>query len=356
MEIFVYEHLTAGAALGQRNDEPPASLRREGAAMAGCVCADFAAIPGVGVVTLCGDTSVLPECPNVRVQRASGAAERHQWFEEYGRRCDWTLIVAPENDGILEQLSATSDRCRARRLGPSLSTIALAADKQATAEHLRRAGIPVPQGIVVGPSDIASLEETVRASSLDFPCVLKPRRGAGSQHVQLVRNLKDVAERPAAVGECRIEQYCPGRAASAACLCGPAGWLPLPPCRQRLGGTSGFEYLGGSLPLDLALDQRASRLVRRVIESLPGLLGYVGIDLVLGDAEDGRDDYVIEVNPRLTTSYVGLRAATHQNLAKAMLAVAMGEPCELQFSSDRVVFLADGSIEHGISLQQRRLR
>ena len=35
---------------------------------------------------------------------------------------------------------------------------------------------------------------------------------------------------------------------------------------------------------------------------VPGLKGYVGIDMVLSDDEC----YVIEINPRLTTSYLGL--------------------------------------------------
>ena len=52
---------------------------------------------------------------------------------------------------------------------------------------------------------------------------------------------------------------------------------------------------------------------------MPGLSGYVGVDVVLGN--DGRD-WAIEINPRLTTSYVGLRALAGFNLAEAMLAVA----------------------------------
>jgi predicted ATP-grasp superfamily ATP-dependent carboligase len=37
---------------------------------------------------------------------------------------------------------------------------------------------------------------------------------------------------------------------------------------------------------------------------IPGLAGYVGIDLLL---PDGGDPLIVEINPRLTTSYVGYR-------------------------------------------------
>ena len=70
-----------------------------------------------------------------------------------------------------------------------------------------------------------------------------------------------------------------------------------------------FVYLGGSLPLPHALASRATRLAQQAVAALPDPLGYVGVDLVLGADADGADDYVIEINPRLTTSYIGLRAA-----------------------------------------------
>jgi predicted ATP-grasp superfamily ATP-dependent carboligase len=42
---------------------------------------------------------------------------------------------------------------------------------------------------------------------------------------------------------------------------------------------------------------------------LPQPLGYLGVDLILGEDGNGAVDCVVEINPRLTTSYVGLQAA-----------------------------------------------
>jgi hypothetical protein len=47
---------------------------------------------------------------------------------------------------------------------------------------------------------------------------------------------------------------------------------------------------------------------------IPGLRGYVGVDLVL----TGESAQVLEINPRLTTSYVGLRQVSETNLAGAI--------------------------------------
>ena len=61
-------------------------------------------------------------------------------------------------------------------------------------------------------------------------------------------------------------------------------------------------------------------------------------------ADDGSGDYVIEINPRLTTSYVGLRALARTNLAAAMLAVVAGQSANLCFGTEQVEFTADGTV------------
>jgi predicted ATP-grasp superfamily ATP-dependent carboligase len=77
---------------------------------------------------------------------------------------------------------------------------------------------------------------------------------------------------------------------------------------------------------------------------MPEGRGYLGVDLLLGPADDGSQDYVIEVNPRLTTSYVGLRALSETNVARAMLDVAAGRAPVLAFRDEVIEFDADGTI------------
>ena len=80
------------------------------------------------------------------------------------------------------------------------------------------------------------------------------------------------------------------------------------------------SYLGVDiLAIDPARDPRGVRLhllALEVVRALPGLNGFVGIDLVW-HAERG--PVVIEVNPRVTSAYVGLSAALGRNLAGELL-------------------------------------
>jgi predicted ATP-grasp superfamily ATP-dependent carboligase len=103
-----------------------------------------------------------------------------------------------------------------------------------------------------------------------------------------------------------------------------------------------FQYRGGQVPIAPELVHRAQALAERAVRTVEGLRGYVGVDLVLGETADS--DAVIEINPRLTTSYVGLRALAEFNLAEAMLAIATGtEMASLNWKDGPVFFKANGA-------------
>lgn len=89
---------------------------------------------------------------------------------------------------------------------------------------------------------------------------------------------------------------------------------------------------------------RAADLGRRALTAMPATLGYVGVDLILGHLRSGDEDFVIEVNPRITTSYIGLRKIADSNLAAAMLQIAVGQRPAVPFSDRFVQFLADGTM------------
>jgi predicted ATP-grasp superfamily ATP-dependent carboligase len=252
---------------------------------------------------------------------------------------DWTVLIAPEQEGALLKLARLVEAVGGRLLSPNSAFVEIASSKQATAEAMARSGVPVPRGVVLAGG--AGLP-----AGFEFPVVVKPIDGCGSQRVRLMGDEGELT-RSLSGRAMRVEEYVAGLPVSVSLLCGANGCHALPACEQRLTRDGRFEYLGGRLPLAEQLDQRARRLAMRAIEALPTTMGYVGVDLVLGAAADGSGDRVIEVNPRLTTSYVGLRAASERNLAAAMLAVAAGEAADLRFRQASVIFTAAGDMVGG---------
>ena len=358
MRVFIYEAITAGAVWTHGAAlEPGESLFAEGLAMLRAVTEDFAAMEGVEVWGLRDARYAEFELPRRVVVIQSAAQERAE-FQRLANSCDWALIIAPELDGILEERVAWLQGTSARLLSPSGEFVTIASSKQSTAEQLSGRGVPVPAQVGV-------------QEPYAFPLVLKRDDGAGSMGMRLIHNreeleafgyrfppsansapLRDAQLQFRSItqrrrerrenAKYRLERFCPGLPASVAILCGPAGSVTLQPCEQRLDHSS-FEYLGGSTPLRPGLAERAKSLALAAISAMPPTTGYVGVDLVLGEQADGGQDVVIEINPRLTTSYVGLRQACRQNLAQAMLDVACGRPVDLSFREERVEFLADGS-------------
>jgi tyramine---L-glutamate ligase len=78
-----------------------------------------------------------------------------------------------------------------------------------------------------------------------------------------------------------------------------------------------FAYRGGIIGGAEARRPALENLAARVAAALPGLWGYVGVDVV--DGPDG--PVVIEINPRLTTSYVGLAESLGLNPAGLVLSL-----------------------------------
>jgi predicted ATP-grasp superfamily ATP-dependent carboligase len=317
VKIFLYEYATAGGAWDNfHNPQLVEELRTEGQAMQSALAADLSKA-GHDVLLL------------------ADATDRRRGFHQLVTVADAVILLAPEIGGILLHLAKQVEHWQGRLLSPNSRFIEIAANKHSTAEHLRARNVPAPPGIV--------LRSETRCDDLqtpwDGPTICKPIDGAGSWGVKQVEALPDPLPYAA-----RLEQFCGGIPASVAVLCGPAQRVALVPCRQYLGGQTGFCYLGGALPLAKPHSNRAQSLALHALQHMPPTVGYVGVDLVLGPSDDGSQDSVIEVNPRLTTSYVGLRRAYRQNLAEAWLKIAAGTESQLSFDGGAVEFLANGTV------------
>ncbi len=319
VRLFVYEHITATLPPGL----PPSPLHPLGLAMRDAVVADFARVRGVDVKTLADG------------EAATGEGS----FLKAVAETDRQLVIAPETGGILARLSRLVREAGGHPLGASVGAIELASDKLRLAEHWRDNGVPTPP--------TSGREPTVCEV---FPVVWKPRDGAGAVATFRLDRPTDVArcravrEAEGHAGDMIMQAFAPGRAASVAFLTGPGVAVPMAPTFQHVSDDGRFGYEGGELPIPPELAKRAVRLGRTAIGCVTGLSGWVAVDLVLGDAADGSADYAIELNPRLSVSYVGVRALADFNVAAAMVRAADGESVDVAWRAGRVRFGAGGTV------------
>ena len=313
MRILVHEFFSGGGLAGR---DVPVSLAREGSAMLAALVADLAAISGHQIVTTADPRFPLKAPPGVEVVTLSARSSK-RILERLIASADAVWLIAPESGRTLERLAASVEKQGKTLLGSSSSAIRMASDKAGLPRIFALHGIPHPQTRVFSPQAVREL---------GYPMVVKPARGAGCEGVWLVRNARELRH---AVGASREDDPHGPCAASAlrarygrqrvavgrwTARRGPYSQFPVH------ADFAAFLYRGGQTPLDHPLSQRAAQAAVRACEALPGLRGYVGVDVVLTKAEP----CVIEVNPRLTTAYLGVRSVMDDNVAALALAACAG--------------------------------
>jgi predicted ATP-grasp superfamily ATP-dependent carboligase len=89
---------------------------------------------------------------------------------------------------------------------------------------------------------------------------------------------------------------------------------------DQLFGPAG-SYVGGVGPLDLPSD-RLESFAMELLRAIPGVYkGWIGIDFVRTSSDDW---YPLEINARLTSSYLGYRQGYGPRLADGILGLADG--------------------------------
>jgi predicted ATP-grasp superfamily ATP-dependent carboligase len=276
------------------------------------VAADFATLPGVRVV-LTRDTA-LPPAPGPWREVVLGPGEERAALASLARDVDALLVVAPETGGVLADRVALVLASGGRVLNATPRAIALATDKFAAAARLAALGLQVVPGVPWRPG-------TPWPAEVRSPAVLKPIDGAGCIETWVI---DDPHRLPAGLPAhtSLLQPFHPGMPASVSFvtgLCGPAGSpreIVVGACRQTIDRVGDrLVYRGGltGQPLPRAL----LPALRRALRTFEGLAGWIGVDLMLGPGPDAWA--VLEVNPRLTTSYVGLRETWGSRLALCLI-------------------------------------
>lgn len=235
-------------------------------------------------------------------------------FENLCRDCDAALIIAPEFHGILAG-RVRKAAALTQVLGPTESFVELSTDKLRLSQFLADNQIPsIPA---------SRLDPERPRPGFPYPLVLKPQDGAGSVETFLIRNRDEfdlcVKELRSSDFHFLQQPFIPGETLSAAAVCSRGQVCEiLPVCRQVLSDNGRFEYSGAewSQSLTNQWQQKSERLITRVLSALPGAGGYLGFDMI---GEDDGSIRLVDLNPRLTTGYLGWRQRTESNLAALLL-------------------------------------
>lgn len=277
------------------------------------LAAEFAALPGHRVIVTLD--ARLPDEPGPWQLVRVGPGEESVTLERLATAADYTLIIAPETEGILADRERAVRSAGACSLGSSPEAIALAGDKLRLSEHFLEHGIPTPPSRRILPAE-------GWPDDVFYPCVIKPIDGAGSIDTYFVAGPQCIPAGVKSLPEALLQPFVKGRPMSASFLVGAQGHVHLLGIGQQHIDIheSRFFYRGGALPADPC---PPSAVLERAVRSVSGLRGFVGVDF-LWETLTG-EIHVLEINPRPTTSVVGLcQRLAPGRLAGAWLAAAEG--------------------------------
>lgn len=308
--ILVHEYVTGG---GWPEPRIPARLAAEALAMLRALLADLRAWGRFPVVTTRDRRLPASGLTADRVVDLDSGVYP-ETLQELGRTCGAAIVIAPEGGGALERVSRLLRDAGVALLGSPPSAIAVAADKWECHRRFVLAGLPTPPTLRVAPAAAAAA-----ARELEYPVVVKPLDGAGCDGVCLAADdaLLAAALRQPALRSAQavlVQGYMRGQAASVSLLAADGRSTVLSLNGQHVRAGVPFAYDGGVASLPHPRRAEAGELARRAVALVPGLRGYVGVDLLLG--EEGC--WLIEINPRPTSSYVGLRRVIGLNMAAAI--------------------------------------
>ncbi|NOT11994.1 MAG: ATP-grasp domain-containing protein [Methylococcaceae bacterium] len=312
MKILVFEYITGG---GFNKQALPAALVAEGLLMLNGLLDGLTQIQGVDVVVML-DWRVCTSI-NSDGMRPCIITPDHQTLDELERlalQCDVVWPIAPEFDGILQKLCQRIEALRKPLLTSPAKAVALTGNKWQTFQKLTQHKI----------ATVATQRfEDFYYQSGEW--MIKAIDGAGCSDSYLVTDLNDFELRSgqlAVNGQFIVQPHIHGEKTSLSCLFKAGrGWL-LSANVQKF-NVKNQQYHLQEILVNVTSDvSKYQRLVVEIAMVFPDLWGYVGIDLI----ETADAIYVLEINPRLTTSFVAIQAALGINPCQCVLDLRVGEP------------------------------
>ena len=93
-----------------------------------------------------------------------------------------------------------------------------------------------------------------------------------------------------------------------------------------------IQYKGSKVNALSHYNEDFTKLANKIAAAIPDLNGYVGVDVVIYEQDDFKKIFVVEINPRITTSYIALRDSIDCNPAKLILDFVYDNTSSLAFN------------------------
>lgn len=315
MKILIFEYLTGG---GWNKNSLSQDLAAEGLLMLTALINDLQLL-GEHQLQVLIDTRLKPlEFASSKLELIPVYANDNilDKFSQTLATCDAVWIIAPETNNILFELCQLVETTDKILLTSPTTAITLTADKWHCYQHLSK------HQIATVTSQLLTTE-----SVFSHNIVVKIRDGVGCEDCVLIQSATELQQ---FIGQCKnlsnyvLQPYITGNNYSISAIFQHVTAELICLNRQIIQLNQGkFKLLACEIELQLQHQMHElTLLVQQIAQAIPSLWGYVGIDLILHQGKW----LVLEINPRLTSSYAGINHNLDINPAALVLKLLNQKP------------------------------
>ena len=223
------------------------------------------------------------------------------------KTCDYTWVIAPESNGVLTRAITMLEDIHCGLINCDSQSSEICSDKLVCNQVLSEAGINVIP--ILAAEQLADYQGQV---------IAKKRVGAGCEEVQIFESCADASAYTENPQEWIVQPFVIGKHRSLSAIFTATDFIILS-CNEQVLSSGNRPSIKACIVNQSEITEQHHELMKKIAQCLPGLNGYVGIDYI----ESGNEIYIVDINPRLSTSYVGLNRVLKENPAQLCINAVM---------------------------------
>ncbi len=302
MKHFLFEFITGGGLIGQTL---PDSLVREAKSMTQTLIKELIAC-GHYKITITRDSRVDLFGHDITEHTINTPFKKI--LPELVRKSDICWLIAPETENCLYNLTDLFMQNASIFIGSDLNAVHITSSKLITCNILENANICTPETKL--------LKDVIPDSKSGW--IIKPDDGVGAQNCIYLSDRLALRENVTIKENDNyiIQPFIEGEHMSMSLFVYNKNIQLLSCNKQEITLKNNLISLTGiGVNEFLSYKDQMRELAESIVSAIPGFSGYIGIDLI----RSNNKFFVIDINPRFTTSYAGISASLGINITEKIL-------------------------------------
>ena len=276
------------------------------------------------------------------------------WLEDNSNQFSKAIFISAEDNNNLYNITKILEQNNVEIYNSSSEACFKSSDKYETYESLFNI-VPQPRSFRFKIDSkgywkraIENLHEKWQAEDPLTPLklIIKPLMGVDCEDIVIIENIEDLSLDLDKIfipgSRVIVQEYIEGTDISVSLISDGKNAIPISLNKQyvELKNDKGM-YLGGKLPFESKFKDESFDIATKAVEAIDGMKGFVGVDLKINlDEKDVYSVYLLEINSRFTTPYVGLSKIANFNIGKTIIDLVDGN-----VDIDDLDISLDGEIE-----------